>query len=81
MIGNEKVKEAVVGDNVDVQTKLIDETYFETIRHGNVRSSLQYSIPVTKKFMMETMSLDLDIPILKGTAVMGSNKATAHITK
>ena len=84
LVGNEKVKEAVVGDNVDVQIKLIDETYFETIRHGNVLSSLQYSVPVTKKFIMEAMALDLDMPILKGTAVMayiGSNKVTARITK
>ena len=40
LLNNEKVKEASVGDNIDVQLKLIDETYFETIRHGNVLSSL-----------------------------------------
>lgn len=28
LLNNEKVKEAVVGDNVDIQLKLIEETYF-----------------------------------------------------
>ena len=74
----------MVGDNVDIQIKLIEETYFETIRYGNVLSSLNYSIPVTNKFIMEAMALDLDLPIPKGTAVMayiGSNKTSARITK
>ena len=84
LLGTEKVKEAVVGDNVDIQIKLIEETYFETIRHGNVLSSLTLSVPVTTKFVMEAMALELDQPIIKGTSVMayiGSNKTTARITK
>ena len=28
LMGNEKVKEAVIGDNIDLQIKLIDETAF-----------------------------------------------------
>ena len=48
----EKVKRASVGDNVEILIKLIDETFFETIRYGNVLSSLKYSIPVTRKFVM-----------------------------
>lgn len=28
LLNNEKVREAVVGDNVDIQLKLIEETYF-----------------------------------------------------
>ena len=59
MVGNDKVKEAVVGDNVEIQIKLLDETYFETIKFGNVLSSLTYSIPVSNKFVMEAMALDL----------------------
>jgi len=53
------VKEAVVGDNVEIQIKLLDETYFETIKFGNVLSSLTYSIPVSNRFVMEAMALDL----------------------
>lgn len=49
---DEKVKRALVGDNVDIVIKLLDETYFETIKYGNVLSSLQYSIPVARKFTM-----------------------------
>jgi elongation factor 1 alpha-like protein len=49
---DEKVKRAIVGDHVDVLIKLLDETYFETIKYGNVLSSLQYSIPVVRKFTM-----------------------------
>ena len=74
----------MVGDNVEVQIKLIEETYFETIKYGNVLSSLQYSVPVTNKFVMEAMALELDLPIPKGTSVMayvGSNKTPARITK
>lgn len=47
-------------------------------------SSLSYSIPVSNKFVMEAMALELEMPILKGAAVMiyiGSNKTTARITK
>jgi translation elongation factor EF-1alpha len=45
---------------------------------------LSYSIPVSNKFVMEAMALELEMPILKGAAVMiyiGSNKTTARITK
>ena len=69
---------------MEVQIKLIEETYFETIKYGNVLSSLQYSVPVTNKFVMEAMALELDLPIPKGTSVMayvGSNKTPARITK
>ena len=41
-------------------------------------------MPVSKKFVVEAMALDLDMPILKGTSVVvyiGSNKTTARITK
>ena len=48
-----------MGDNVEIQIKLIDETYFETIKFGNVLSSLNYSIPVSNKFVMEAMALEL----------------------
>ena len=47
-------------------------------------SSLEYSVPVSKKFLVEAMVLDLGMPILKGTSVViyiGSNRATARITK
>lgn len=47
-------------------------------------SSLNYSIPVTNKFVVEAMALELEMPILKGTSVMiyiGSNKSAARITK
>jgi translation elongation factor EF-1alpha len=64
---NEKVKRASVGDNVDVLIKLLDETYFETIKYGNVLSSLQFSIPIARRFLMEALALDLEVPILKGT--------------
>ena len=56
---DEKVKRAMVGDNVDVLIKLLDETYFETIKYGNVLSSLKYSIPVARKFTVEALALDL----------------------
>ena len=56
---DEKVKRAIVGDHVDVLIKLLDETYFETIKYGNVLSSLQYSIPVVRRFTMEALALDL----------------------
>ena len=52
LVGNEKVKEAKAGDNIEAQIKLIDETFFETIKFGNVVSSLKYSIPVSKKFVV-----------------------------
>lgn len=58
--------------------------YFETIKFGNVLSSIQYCVPVSKNFVMEAMALQLEAPILKGTDVMiyiGSNKATARIVK
>jgi len=80
----EKVKRAILGDNVEVLIKLLDETYFETIKYGNVLSSLAYSIPVTRRFTMEALALDLEVPILKGTQVViyiGANKAEAVITK
>jgi translation elongation factor EF-1alpha len=56
----------------------LDETYFETIKYGNVLSSLKYSIPVTRRFVVEALALDLDVPILKGTEVIiyiGTNKS------
>lgn len=56
---DEKVKRAIVGDNVEVLIKLLDETYFETIKYGNVLSSLTYSIPITRKFVIEALALDL----------------------
>lgn len=52
LVGNEKAKEAVVGDNVEIQIKLLDEMYFSTVKFGNVLSSLNYSIPVTTRFLM-----------------------------
>ena len=49
ILSGEKVKSATVGDNIECQIKLIDETFFENIKSGNVLSSLNYSIPVAKR--------------------------------
>lgn len=58
LINNEKVREAVVGDNIDLQIKLIDETAFEAIKPGFVLSSLKYTVPVTQKIVVEALALD-----------------------
>ena len=45
---------------------------------------MKFSIPVSKKFVVEALALDLDVPILKGTQVViyiGANKSPARITK
>jgi translation elongation factor EF-1alpha len=52
LLNHEKVKEAVVGDNIDIQIKMIDETSFESIKQGFVVSSLKYSIPVTQRIVV-----------------------------
>ena len=47
-------------------------------------SSLKYSIPVSKKFVVEALALDLDVPILRGTQVVvyiGASRSPARITK
>jgi translation elongation factor EF-1alpha len=46
------MKDAAVGDNIDVQIKLIDEVAFEAIKPGHVLSSLKYCIPVTQKIVV-----------------------------
>jgi translation elongation factor EF-1alpha len=84
LINGDKVKEAVVGDNIDLQIKLIDETAFEAIKPGHVLSSLKYSIPVTQKIVVEALALDLELPVLRGTGVViyiATNKCPARITK
>jgi elongation factor 1 alpha-like protein len=84
LINNEKVREAVVGDNIDLQVKLIDETAFEAIKPGFVLSSLKYTIPVTQKIVIEALALDFEFPVLRGTEVViyiATNKSPARITK
>ena len=47
-------------------------------------SSLKYSIPVSKKFVVEALVLDIDQPILRGNQVVlyiGANRSPAVITK
>lgn len=54
------------------------------MKHGNVLSSLKYSIPVTQNIIVEALALDLDRPVLRGTEVVvyiGTNKSLARITK
>lgn len=53
---DEKIKVGRVGDNIDCQIKLIDETFFEVIKTGNVLSSIQYSIPVGNHFIAEILT-------------------------
>lgn len=67
LVGGEKTKEAVVGDNIDIHLKLIDHTAFEAIRQGHVLSSLKYCIPVTRHIVVEALALDLEVPVLRGT--------------
>lgn len=57
----------MVGDNIDLQIKLIDETAFEAIKPGHVLSSLKYTIPVTQKIVVEALALDYEFPVLRGT--------------
>lgn len=52
LVNGEKTREAVVGDNIDIQIKLIDKTAFEAIKQGHVLSSIKYCIPVTKKIVV-----------------------------
>jgi len=51
-VGGEKAKEAVVGDNIDIQIKLIDKTAFEAIKQGYVLSSIKYCVPVTNRIVV-----------------------------
>jgi elongation factor 1 alpha-like protein len=74
----------VVGDNIDLQIKLIDETAFEAIKPGFVLSSLKYTVPVTQKIVVEALALDFEFPVLRGTEVViyiATNKSPARITK
>lgn len=67
-----------------MQIKLIDETAFEAIKPGHVLSSLKYTIPVTKKIVVEALALDYEFPVLRGTEVViyiATNKSPARITK
>lgn len=59
LVGGQKAKQAVIGDNIDIQIKLIDKTGFEAIKQGHVVSSIKYCIPVTKKIVVEALALDL----------------------
>lgn len=52
LVGGEKAKEAVVGDNIDIQIKLIDKTAFEAIKQGYVLSSIKFCVPVTKRIVV-----------------------------
>ena len=49
----------MIGDNIDVQIKLIDKTAFEAIKQGYVLSSLKYCVPVSRKIVVEALALDL----------------------
>ena len=84
VVGEEKVKQASVGDSVDLQIKLLEETAFETIKTGMVLSSLQFCVPVSQKIVVEALALDLDLPVLRGTEVMiyiATNRCPARITR
>lgn len=52
LVGGEKAKEAVVGDNIDISIKLIDKTAFEAIKQGHVLSSIKYCVPVTRHIVV-----------------------------
>ncbi len=83
-LGNEKVKSATVGDSIDCQLKLLDETFFEVIKAGNVLSSLQYSIPVGNHFLAEILTFELDCPLLNGSEVIvfiGSTQCPGTLMK
>ena len=67
LVGGEKAREAVVGDNIDIHVKMIDKTAFEAIKQGYVLSSLKFSVPVTRRIIVEALALDLEVPVLRGT--------------
>ena len=84
VVNDEKVKQAAVGDSVDIQIKLLEETNFEIIKTGMVLSSLQYSVPVAQKVVVEALALDLDLPVLRGTEVVvyvATSRCPARITR
>lgn len=59
MLAGEKVKSATVGDNIECQVKIIDETFFENVKSGNVMSSLHYSIPIARRVIAEILTFEL----------------------
>jgi elongation factor 1 alpha-like protein len=84
IVGGEKGREAVVGDNIDIHVKMIDKTAFEAIKQGHVLSSLKFSVPVTRRIIVEALALDLEVPVLRGTEVViyiATNKCPARITR
>lgn len=84
LVNGEKAREAVIGDNIDVQIKLIEKTAFEAIKQGHVLSSIKYCVPVSRKIVVEALALDIELPVLRGTEVViyiATNKCPARIVK
>ena len=49
-----------------------------------VLSSLQYSVPVSKKIVVEALTLDLELPVLRGTEVVvyiATSRCPARMTR
>jgi len=67
LVNGEKTREASIGDNIDVQIKLIEKTAFEAIKQGHVLSSIKYCLPVSRRIVVEALALDLELPVLRGT--------------
>eukprot|EP01016_Furgasonia_blochmanni_P056400 TRINITY_DN960_c0_g1_i1.p1 TRINITY_DN960_c0_g1~~TRINITY_DN960_c0_g1_i1.p1 ORF type:complete len:594 (+),score=129.30 TRINITY_DN960_c0_g1_i1:202-1983(+) len=83
LLDDDKVKEAIVGDNVDIALTFENEFDSYKVMAGDVLCAVDHPIPLSKDLVLEIMTLDLDIPVIKGMRVMfhaGQSKTTGYIS-